>query len=293
MKYLVVIFLFVLAASPVFANPFSGGDGSPENPFLISSRKDLKTMADSMSIVIWQNPPIYHELCFKHYKVTRNIRDSVRDVIFNFAGVFDGQGYKITLAIDKTKEQSNAALFDFVRGNAIIKNVVLDGYVKNSFEMSQLSAGLVVNIMCEGWTFDDPGCKNNVQIINCVNLAKITGRSATGIVTSFQPPGIISGCINLGAMNSDYSGSSGILNSIATGRGNYVMNCINSGFIYGHNVWNDGNGWRYGTGGIASRIFDNGFYPGGPDNIYTIFNSINTGIVRGLGRIWGVGPTKK
>jgi len=89
MKYFSLV-LFLLAASPVFANPFSGGDGSLENPYQIRTLEELEAVSDFPD---------------KHFIQKANIRDSLRKPLCSdwqrtFTGSYNGNGYLINLAIE-------------------------------------------------------------------------------------------------------------------------------------------------------------------------------------------------
>ena len=70
------------------AAPFSGGDGSQNNPYLISSKEDLQELADSVhyGVGVWdcsgkQTPRSVNWSCGKYFELTRDITDTVRTPI--------------------------------------------------------------------------------------------------------------------------------------------------------------------------------------------------------------------
>ena len=99
MKYFSLV-LFVLVVSPLFAQ-FSGGDGSPESPYEIRTLQELK------------NVSLYPD---KHFILKRNIRDSLRKPLCSpqspFTGSFNGNGYKITMAIENPPNSLYFGLFE-------------------------------------------------------------------------------------------------------------------------------------------------------------------------------------
>ena len=222
MKYLIVIFLFVLAASPLFSQ-FSGGSGVAGDEYLIGSKDDIYALIDSINAELENN-----KFIDKHYKVIKNIRDSVRKPIPGFTGVWNGNGYKITLALDFRRSDphdyrtEDVALFAVIGRNAKIYNVVVDGYVANDWR----AAGIVSNAWHDG----------NIQLINNINLAKITGDCAGGVISLVSADGIIDKNLNLGRVESpDYLGGGilGVINGFATTTYLTITNSINASFVKG------------------------------------------------------------
>lgn len=102
---------------------YSGGDGTQENPYRISSVEDLADMATAVS-----GGETYSD---RYFVVTNDIGSAgnpVRSIIGSssrkFCGVFDGRNYTIFLDISATAE--NAGLFGYVNKTSI-SNVVVAG----------------------------------------------------------------------------------------------------------------------------------------------------------------------
>ncbi len=96
---------------------------------------------------------------------------------FKFDGEFDGQGHRIlNMIIDN--ELDNQAFFGVVRGNAIIKNIIIDKSC--SVSAGNRAAGLIGSLQ----TAADGKCR----ILNCVNEANITSKTgvAAGILGAGQ-----------------------------------------------------------------------------------------------------------
>lgn len=82
-----------------------------------------------------------------------------------FGGYFDGQGFMIPLAINSSDYAGlfgGAGYFGTNKNNAIIKNVVVCGYA-----VGTLATGGIVAESTISFAY-------TLQIINCVNLAKIS-----------------------------------------------------------------------------------------------------------------------
>lgn len=144
-----------------------------------------------------------------------------------FDGVFDGQHYRIkNMIIDN--ELENQAFFGCVRGNAIIKNVIIDKTC--SVTAGKRAAGLIGTLQ----TAADGKCR----ILNCVNEANVTSVS-----------GVAAGIIGAGQSNYAFF---------------KMHNCINTGNITGAS--NDKaaafNGWCGDTGGKGNSQVWNCFNMG-------------------------------
>ena len=141
MKKFIILIAIAIATQIANAQGFGGGNGSQANPYLIETKEHLEALADSVNN---SDPYLYYNWSVgKYFKVMNDITDSVRTVIGNnvnninrFMGHFDGQGYKITLAIDKSTENyvglfgtvANSSFLGVI-SNATIENVIVDGYV--------------------------------------------------------------------------------------------------------------------------------------------------------------------
>jgi len=254
--------IFLLGTVSLFAQ-FSGGNGTAESPFEIRTRAEL------------ENVSLFPD---KHFVLKANIRDSLRTPLCYeydnpFTGVFNGNGYKITLAMNEQVYNVRVGLFAYVRDTAIIKNVVIDGYIKGE--------GIAASIVAHSQY------NSNLQIINCINMAKITGTSTGGIISVISDSNtIIKNCINIGSIKSINLDAGGIVAQInPVGFSLTVKSCINSGFIYGSSDSSTLMGC--GTAGIAGHSYDkNG----------TISNCINIGVITGitneLKKVGGIVPIK-
>ena len=239
MKYLIVIFLFLLAASPVFANPFSGGDGSPENPYQIRTLEELEAVSD------------YPD---KHFIQKANIRKPLTEPLcstwdwrYKFTGSYNGNGFLINLNIVNTDtvRDSYEALFAHVAGNAVIKNVVTVGSVRGNH-----AAGIASMIMNTTNTQD-----SGVRIINNVNNARIEGRlGAAGIIAKWCSIGIIDNNTNNGSIVSTNRTVhlGGIIADMWDNHPVVVSNNKNSGTLIDNSNFNDIG--DCGTSGILGTI---------------------------------------
>ena len=110
---------------------FSGGTGTQQDPYLISSVRDLLALSESR----WNGD--YME---SSYRLTANIDlgDNTWVPIGStgptFSGTFDGNGKKITLR--KIADGSQMGLFDNTERSSIIKNLTVNGQIVNSISAS-------------------------------------------------------------------------------------------------------------------------------------------------------------
>ena len=126
------------------------GDGTKENPYLISSVKDVNAVAE----ISEQS----EEAIFAN--VTGNVTLNKNSKIGKFNGTIDGNKHKITLA--------GNPLIGEATGNVTIKNLMIDGTVKGSENAASfigITNGAAVNIE------------------NCANIANVTADdNAAGFV---------------------------------------------------------------------------------------------------------------
>ncbi len=268
-----IAILFFLTSINLHAQ-FSGGSGTQADPYQITSRQDMEALADSVNngaidtVTNWSKD--------KYFKVMNNITDSIRtcigksnhyysastDCIYTFQGNFDGQGYKITLAINIPKKEFEGeyqGLFGMTY-KAEVKNVTIDGYIRgNSSDtgncwtggiagLSRLSTisycinkctDISVNGVCIGGIV---GHMEGGTIDRCQNYSNISAWSAGGIVGHIQPGGYgkdnIIYCDNYGCITAG-AGTGGIVGLILGfcnrigACGVHIDNCVNSGTITG------------------------------------------------------------
>ncbi len=145
---------------------------------------------------------------------------------FKFDGEFDGQHHRIkNMIINNTLD--NQGFFGCVRGNAIIKNIIIDKSC--SITAGNRAAGLIGTLQ----TPADGKCR----ILNCVNEANVTSVSgvAAGIVGAGQSAYAffkIHNCVNTGKITGASNNKAAAFNGWGanSGMGNsQVWNCYNLG----------------------------------------------------------------
>ena len=174
---------------------------------------------------------------------------------FKFDGEFDGQHHRIkNMIINNTLD--NQGFFGCVRGNAIIKNIIIDKSC--SITAGNRAAGLIGTLQ----TAADGKCR----ILNCVNEANVT--SVSGVA-----------CAIVGAGQSQYAFFK-------------IHNCVNTGKITGasnnkaavFNGWGADSGkgnsqvWNcYNIGEISPRDGSNTFFRGSFRSVQNCYDAVNEG----------------
>ncbi len=149
-----------------------------------------------------------------------------KNTTFKFDGEFNGQHHRIkNMIINNTLE--NQGFFGCVRGNAIIKNIIIDKSC--SITAGNRAAGLIGTLQ----TAADGKCR----ILNCVNEANVTSVSgvASGIIGAGQSGYAffkIHNCVNTGKITGASNNKAAAFNGWGadSGKGNsQVWNCYNLG----------------------------------------------------------------
>jgi uncharacterized membrane protein YhaH (DUF805 family) len=205
---------------------YSGGDGTQENPYLISSRSDMEALAINVT-----RGHTYKDTCFLLTRDLTGTKDIVTTVIETFSGVFDGGGHSIAVNIDVHGDGEQAGGVFSGTYNATIKNLNVSGKISVSstgrrihdtgYTYSSAYAGGIVGYYA-GYEY--------AIIINCYNSAEII----------------------VEAKDEAYAGGiAGFFKDAYEYRGDEdgIRNCHNSGKISAI-----GGNWTY-AGGIAGQFF--------------------------------------
>ena len=219
MNKIVLMFLSLLIlCSNTYSQTFGGGNGTAVSPYEIYTRQHLEELANFVSATpAWSSN--------KYFKLMNDITDSVRRSITLFSGDFNGQKYKITLALQSSFSQQGFGLFGELEG-ANIYDIVVDGYVKGG-NKSYVGA-ICGKVKVSNTQTKISGCINycDITFTEGCNIAGICGE-ATGSDVIFL------NCINYGNVSVDYvsgvfggiGGIAGIANAVT------ISNCINYGYI--------------------------------------------------------------
>lgn len=259
-----------------FDSAFSGGSGTADAPYLISTVADLQKLATDV------NGGNYYS--GKHFKLTKDIdMSSVANFAMIgfydgdyhwFSGTFDGDGHTISnLTINKTNDDCYVGLFGLSTGtikNLTLKDANIAGYVKVGGIVGNNFGGTVENCFVTGGTVRGTG-RNNVYASGIVSLNEGTVRNcsvtgvnisggdyrgeASGIVSMNEQFGIIENCFVTNSTISGQGGVGGIVGSNQSGSTQVgtVKNCLiadntvtGGGDIYGINRGTVGTCYYYG-----------------------------------------------
>ncbi|MEE1309128.1 MAG: hypothetical protein UHJ41_03410, partial [Bacteroidaceae bacterium] len=147
---------------------------------------------------------------------------SVRDT-YKFAGKFDGQFHTISnLVIDRPNDEA-LGLFGFCRGNAKIKNVILDA------SCSIRGKNRVGSII--GLIQTNTGPSDGLEILNCVSFATLTTTSgAAGMIGAgceVYPYFDMENCVNAGRIDAVDKGTAFCGWNRSAGGNAKMWNCLN------------------------------------------------------------------
>jgi hypothetical protein len=128
-----------------------------------------------------------------------------------YAGIFDGQGYKVTLGY--VADQKNVALFRYLN-KAVVRNLITDGTIQNE------------NSSCAGGIF--AGSRGATRIENCVSYVTFNRESAGdatvgGIGAYMHDNGTIHNCAFLGTINTPAATGNGGMLGYANGGENVII----------------------------------------------------------------------
>jgi hypothetical protein len=210
MKKFNLFLVLMLLVTNIEAQTYSGGAGTQSDPYKISKKADMVTLATAVN-----GGSTYYG---KYFLLTTNISgiNTCIGELTAFEGTFDGGGYEIEV-------NSSFGVFG-VLSNATVKNLGVKGTVSNVLCSSLMC--IVGGICSEAY--------NNSTIINCYNLAAISAsrcNTYVGGICGFAFSGNISCCYNLGTISSNstsyyipYAGG-------ICGRGGNITNCFSAGII--------------------------------------------------------------
>jgi hypothetical protein len=251
----------VWTLNPSYAENFSGGNGTPDNPWIITTNKQLAQLAANV------NGKSFHQVSGvkysqAHYKLGNDINllggswtPIGKVVSFSnmdnnpaFSGLFDGNGKRIIhfkVQGHTTQGDVTAGLFGLTNG-ALIRNLGIDASCEVDVSGT---AGVLAGGLC--------GYALKTTIINCYNEANITtsGSStasyAGGLVGMTAQQGRLENCYNAGNVSASGVGTAQVYaGGLTAGTGVVTYACYNTG-----NVEAKGEGTTNMAGGIAGMAY--------------------------------------
>jgi hypothetical protein len=208
-----------LDAAPAYA----GGDGSQDNPFQISSVRQLKKL--SIDVDLLDVTEVTYQ---KYFELTTDLdffgdETVTKTLISTFYGTLDGKGHVIkNLTIDVTGKAGITVFGNVSYGE--IKNLGREG--GSTFDEGASSTAAVGGLVTS--------LGNGGKLTNCYNSASILNvYRAGGLVFSTSGTAIIENCYNKGKIESkQYTG--GLIGTILNSGGTLtVINSYNSGNVEG------------------------------------------------------------
>jgi hypothetical protein len=214
---------------------FSGGTGEPNNPYLISTAKELNSIGN--------NP----RLMDAHYKLINDIDLTDVDLfsigasLYPFTGTFDGNSKKIS------NLSGTQGLFENVRGeHAHIKDL---GLIDPNIDarrggdgvgplVGNLSIGTVINCYAQGGSvlggvfIGGLVGRNTSSIANCYSSVSVSGASYIGGLAGLNVMGTITNCYAKGSVSISDMIAGGLVGENYTG---IIKNCYSVGHVQGPN----------------------------------------------------------
>ena len=186
-----------------------------------------------------------------------------------YSGIFDGNGYKISGLYINQSNSFNQGLFGYIDQNGTVKNLGVDGTVKEKNYVGGIAgynAGTIDSCYNTGDVGGDDyiggiaGC-NAGKVDSCYNTGDVSGDAFTGGIAGCNDK-TVSNCYNTGDV-----GGSRSTGGIAGRNNNTVSNCYSTGNA----------GGDYYIGGIA------GYNNGEATNCYYLKGTANKGLGYGKG----------
>lgn len=276
---------------------FSGGEGTEDDPYLISCMEDLQELSDSVTGTD-RLPQTYEGQYFlmtddidmspleNFAPIGNQLAGAGTENMKSFSGNFDGDGHTIYGLTEKYTDANTVALFGIIE-NANISNLTLaNSNITGSAAVGGL-VGLSVGVstiknchvasdvtvtgayyvagLCSS-TLNDSG---HLTISDCTSATTVNGDFSAGIMsTNGQTGTVIERCGNMGPITAQNYPAGGIMGFVSYAS-TTINNCYNTGAI-------TMNGSDYFGGGIvaSAAMLTEG-------NVITITNCYNAGTLTG------------
>lgn len=304
---LLSLVVFIASVNIVMADGvYSGGTGSEQDPYLITTEDDLRLLASQVN-----KGNSYEGICFRLEnditltsswtpigigKITLETKEHVDDGSLSFRGVFDGNGHTVSNVIinkyrflnDADKKQylylcDLVGFFGYTY-NAVIKNLTIDGRISGNERV-----GGIVGYAANGTYIS--GCKNKAIVLGENKIGGIVGEIGNGTIPNGGK--VIDNCVNEGEIyaqlfiykskNPVSQGVGGLVGYMNHER-SVVANSKNNGIVYSsytldekpNENWVECNHYD-GIGGIVGYV-----------NAGTVESCENSGAVCGERRVGGI-----
>jgi uncharacterized protein (TIGR02145 family) len=269
-------------SATTFPNPgFSGGDGTPGNPFQVSNAEELYTVRLFMSSYFIQTADI--DLGVAPWNAGEGW-DPICDPNNPFKGTYNGDSHTVSNIYINTPTRDHVALFGYVNGGIINNLGVLNVNIKGKYEVAGLVGtnhnGYIHDCFAMGVLTGDAdvagiaGWNNNGTVERCFSSVSIMPQEGSysngGIVGLNYNNAIVSECYSMGSISGDYSG--GIVGWNFTGT---VSNSYSVANVFGSNLIGGLVG-NQSNSGIIYNSYSSGFVSAG---------AFQTGGLVGMGQV--------
>lgn len=192
---------------------------------------------------------------------------------YKFSGKFDGQFHTISNLVINRPDDETLGLFGFCRGNAKIKNIIMDSTCSIT---GKNRVGSIIGLIQT-----NTGASDGLEILNCVSYATLTATSgAAGMIGAGcdqYPYFDMENCVNAGAVNAVNRGTAFCGWNKSAGGNAKMWNCLNIAEI---SVLDDGNQLFRGQNRSIANCYDT-FHSGssfqGEHPTYTTDNPLHSG----------------
>lgn len=142
---------------------------------------------------------------------------------YKFSGKFDGQFHTISNLVINRPDDETLGLFGFCRGNAKIKNIIMDSTCSIT---GKNRVGSIIGLIQT-----NTGASDGLEILNCVSYATLTATSgAAGMIGAGcegYPYFDMENCVNAGRVNAANKGTAFCGWNKSTGGNAKMWNCLN------------------------------------------------------------------
>lgn len=228
LSILLILCMLVLAAPAALAAPLTGS-GTEADPFLINSLEDLKTFRDSVNDDENTYEGKYVLLTADIDMAGENWDDNIGDAqTGEFRGIFDGGNHVLSNLTSTESSQIAdgyvcAGLFGYIRGDAVIKNLIIENVSIDTGSYTGNNVGAVV-----GFVYKSTGAIENVTVRGNVQI-NAKGMYGVGAIAGYVHPTsstVIANCqvnASVGSQINGLSATGGIVGY--TGGTTSIQNC--------------------------------------------------------------------
>lgn len=261
---------------------YSGGEGTKDNPYLISTASDIEDLSFAVDTET--------DYAGKYFKLTTDIDmtgiNNMKPIGNNFgtegtklkafSGTFDGNKHKISNLnmIYKGKNNIGVALFGILKDAKVMNLTLTNAHFEADAIVASIASVLVASVLQNCHTGENVTVKARLKpyaggiatstflspsfISNCTSRTKVeaTDMAVGGILGMSSIQGTsIKNCINYGNINTNSNVAGGIVGYVETGSLS-ISDCLNAGDINAENI----AGGLFGTGLQGSNITINNSY---------------------------------